>query len=267
MDAPTIGRPMGARCATYTLHRVSAQHLLSYRHPESRVYSVRARENPFTQPSPSFRSVTPTDVWVTRAHVCVRIRRTCACVRAFLRSLARSFVQKRRATAMCARTSTLGTFVLFANPLLRSCGRALRLRLAPAVCPSSSLFFFFFFKRERRRVREDNSNVPSARQGSSSPSRLNPSLLPIHTRRGTHLGRSHTSLRLSRRIAKKREGEPNEHAPVTVHYRFCIPRVTPFSLRSFSVYARMHVEEPLARSAELISRLDPHTSPSSSSNS
>lgn len=141
MDAPTIDRPMGARYATYTLHRVSTQHLLSHRHPESRVcFPPRARE-PFYATF-SFVSRCHADgVWVTRPYVCTR--RMHVCVRAFLRSLARPLVRSFiRATAMCARTSTsLGAFVLFANPLLRSCGRALRFRLAPAVCPSRALSF------------------------------------------------------------------------------------------------------------------------------
>lgn len=202
MDAPTVGRPMGARCATYTLHRVSARHLLSYRHPESRVCSLRARENPFTQPSPSFRGVTPTVCGLRRAYVCVGCACVCVCVRvcAFLRlsarSLARSFI---RATAMRARSSTsLGAFVLFANPLLRSCGRALHLHLlAPAIRPSRSL------SREEERARERTTRtcpprgealipLPPQPLHRSCPSSSGASTHPTRT----HLGRSHTSLRL-----------------------------------------------------------------------
>lgn len=217
MDAPTIGRPMGARCATYTLHRVSAQHLLSHRHPESRVYSLRARENPFTQPSPSFRGVTPT-VCGLRARTCVHAV-GCTCVRTRLPSLARSFVHPSDgdvranldvAWRFCFIRESSSSFVRTrASPSSRS--RRLSVVLS---------LFLFRRERERRRVRKDNSNVPSAWQGSSPrpcPSSSGASTHP------THLGRSHTSLRLSRRIAKKREGEPNEHAPVTVHYRFCTP--------------------------------------------
>lgn len=236
MDAPTIGRPMGVRCATYTLHRVSARSLLSHHHPKSRVCSLRARENPFTQPSPSFRDVT---VCGLRARKCARVgcTRMCAHLPSLARSLAHPFVHPSdgdvRANPDGARRFCF---------IRESSSSFVRTRASPSSrsCPSRALSFEKRRERQREkererkreRVREDDSNVPSARQG-SSPSRLKPSFLPVLVRR-THLGRSHTSLRLSRRIAKKREGEPNEHAPVTVHYRFC----TPLLLRSFFLPTR-----------------------------
>lgn len=102
----------------------------------------------------------------------------------FGRSLVRSSVrssERRR----CAREARRRSVLLFYSRILffvrADCGRALRLRLAPAR-PSPPLFLSLSKNRKIERetkkeetVREDrrDSNVPSARQG-SSPCRLNP---------------------------------------------------------------------------------------------
>lgn len=251
MDAPTIGRPMGARCATYTLHRVSAQHLLSHRHPESRVcFPPRARE-PFYATFSYVSRCHAGGVWVTRAYVCTLDVRMC--LPSCARSLVRSFI---RTTAMCARTSTsLGAFVLFANPLLHSCGRALRLRLAPV--PSVrrvALFLSLFWKTERKRGWERTTRTCPPR-GKARPSPVSPfpppsSLLPVLVRHGHTPDASDVRTPLcAYRAGLQRNAK--ESLTSTHPWQSIIdsaPRATPLFLRSFFVYAGMYIEEPLARS-------------------
>lgn len=226
-------------------------------------------------PSARARTLYATFSFVSRCHadgvwvrVCTRVGCTCTYAPSFLpsflrslaRSLARRFVHPSDgdvranldvARRFCFIRESSSSFVRTrALPSSRFCRRVLSLSKNRER------------RKKRERMREDNSNVPSVRQGSSpslSTPRCSPSSSGASTH-PTHLGHSHTSLRLSYRIAKKREGEPNEHAPVTVHYRFCTPH-HPLFPSSFFVYARMYI----VHSAELILRLDLYVSTFSNS--
>lgn len=177
MDAPTIGRPMGARCATYTLHRVSAQHLLSHRHPESRVcFPPRARE-PFYATFFFVSRCHANGVWVTRAYVCARVGCTCAYAPSFVRSF-RSFVSFVRSFVRTLARSLARSLVHPSDGDVRanldvarrfcfireSSSSFVRTRASPSSrsCRLSIGILSLSREREKERVREDNSNVPSA---------------------------------------------------------------------------------------------------------
>lgn len=151
MDAPTGEQPMDVLGTTNTLHRVSTEHLLLHRPPVTCVFPS-ARENPFTQPSPSFRGVTPP------VYVCVCVGRArasaYACVSAYTCSTRsppspppppppRPSVRpsiRTTTTAERARTSS-AAFVLFATFQIffcGSCGRASALLLPPRSPPFHS---------------------------------------------------------------------------------------------------------------------------------
>jgi len=135
---------------------------------------------------------------------------------------------------------------------------------ASANVPSANYTLLFFFTLERERVRRERERERE-REGGGVVTRISPvcrnsplSSLPlpppflrlsssgedVHWTRA-YLGHSRISLRLSCWIARK-HGEPNEHAPVTVHYRFRAPCFSPFFpvlLFLWQVYARIYLKE------------------------
>jgi len=151
--------------------------------------SLRARENPFTQPSPSFRDVTRT-VCGLRARTCVQALDGVFIytrLPSFTRSLARLFVRSSR-RRRCAREPRHRSALLFYSRILffvRADARFAFVSLRPSVYLILSLSRKKRGRgreKKRERVRENDSNVPSARQD-SSPCRLNPSFLPVLVRR------------------------------------------------------------------------------------
>lgn len=190
MDAPAIGRPMGARRATYTLHRVSAQHLLSHRHPESRVCFplARARE-PFYATFSFVSRCHAGGVWVTRrAYVCTRLDLDtrlwyvfvciCVCVFAFLRSHARSFVHPSDGDAR-AKLDVARRFCF----IRESSSSFVRTRASPSSSRSCRPSVAHSLEKERERERGQLERRCPPRGEVHPPATSTPSLLPVLVRR------------------------------------------------------------------------------------
>lgn len=206
-------------------------------------FPPRARENPFTQPSPSFRGVTPL-VCVGRA----RARRVYVCMCAYAR------VRAVRASVHLppppphpfvhpdddggggggARTPSVNSARLFYSRLFESSSTVLRSRFASSIVVISPLFYspvshlcFPFLRLSHRFARNSARTFPSlvVLVADDTPSRTF----------------AHFSTFIARAAGLQRNmraREPNERAPVTVRvYRF------PSTFPRFFVYAGMLIEK------------------------